>query len=83
MTTAVVNRISATPTCEGVISPSTKQRIMARAACQDINTTAAIQVIIPVTAIDGVIAVEPEDIRPLAKKICVILKSLLKFRSNF
>ena len=23
------------------------------------------------------------DIRPLAKKICVILKSLLKFRSNF
>jgi hypothetical protein len=24
-----------------------------------------------------------EDNRPLAKKICVILKSLLKFRSNF
>ena len=23
------------------------------------------------------------DIRPLAKKICVLLKSLLKFRSNF
>ena len=23
------------------------------------------------------------NIRPLAKKICVILKSLLKFRSNF
>ena len=26
---------------------------------------------------------ETADIRPLAKKICVILKSLLKFRSNF
>jgi hypothetical protein len=25
----------------------------------------------------------PENNRPLAKKICVILKSLLKFRSNF